>query len=388
MLGSLFISRALLSISLIAFIALTTIHSDFAKQFRNFIRKPQLLSISLLFLIPLVSGIWSENVQEWANVFIRKIPFLFLPLAFAGDWKLKENEWSKVALCFIGFTLIACGWSTVQYIHDAAMINESYLRAKTIPTPLDDDHVRFSWLICIAIITCIFFLERLSGLKKILLLLAVFLMTAYLHLLSARTGLLLLYLFGFCYIIYRFRKMPGNSLVIFVAMLLMFVIGWFCFPTLRNRINYNRYDLSFVLKNEYRSGTSDGNRVASLKAGWALLSSHPWTGVGAGDIWDKVDHWYDENLETTGKTDLLYPSNEWLVHGCMAGWPGVVLFSLAVFVPLCIKQLDNRFFWIMFHILALLVFLIETSLETQYGIFIYIFISLWWWKWFGLRKEL
>lgn len=385
--GSLFISRAFLSVSLMLFIALTMIHPGVKMQWRTFLQTPLLAGTSLLFFIPLISGVWSTDTNEWLDVMVKKLPFLLLPLAFAGDWQLKEKNWLLIGYCFIVFTALACGWSLWMYWREAGSINESYLRAKTIPVPLDDDHVRFSWLVCIAVITAVQLMEKKTGSARWWLAAAVIFLVVYLHVLSARTGLAMLYLFGICYALFRIRHRPRLSVLLISGLMAIVITGWFCFPTFSNRIKYNLYDLSFIKKNEYRSGTSDGNRVASLKAGWALIGRHPLTGTGAGDIWNEVSEWYDKNVPGLQESDKLYPSNEWLVYGCMGGLPAMIIFTGVVFLPLYMKKIRDRFFWRMFHVTAIAGFLVETSLEMQHGIFIYTFFGLWWWKWHCFEED-
>jgi O-antigen ligase len=383
MLGSLFVSRAMLSMSMILFISITTLHAGFVNQLRRFVKSVFLLSISVLFLIPFISGLWSSDTREWAEVIVVKLPFLLLPPAFAGNWQLSTKHHRLVAGCFVVFAIAGCSWSMIQYFMNMDLINESYLRAKTIPTLLGDDHVRFSWIAFLGVWVSVFLIEG-SGSKtrsKTLFLLAIIFLVIYLYLLAARAGLAMLYLFLICYAVYRIKTRPRLAIIMMACVAGLLILGWFCFPTFRNRIRYNLYDLSLIIDKKYRSGTSDGNRIASLKAGWALLNEHPLKGVGAGDVWHETDRWYDEHVVGLQDSDKLYPSNEWLAHGCIAGWPGMLLFSLVVLLPFSIKKMRQRLFWTGFHLSALCLFLVETSLEIQYGIFIYTFFCLWWWKW-------
>ena len=381
MLASLFVSRAFLSMSMIAFAALTTLHGQLYPQLKRWMSSSFLVSLTLLFLIPLISGLWTSDLHEWGKVLLVKLPFVVLPVAFAGLWQLKEREWTRIAYFFIGCTITACCWSLLQYLSDIQSINESYLRAKTIPTPLNDDHVRFSWLVSVSVMTLVLLLDKFPVRRKTLLTVLLIIPVVYLHILSARTGLVTLYLFGLAYALYKARKKPRLSLLIMVALAMLLLIGWFCFPTFQNRIRYNVYDLSFVLNNKYLSGSSDGNRMVSLKAGWHVLREYPLTGVGAGDLRNEINQWYDANVPGMKETDKLYPSSEWIVYGGMAGWPGVILFTAIILFPLSIRYIRHRFFWIMLHVTAMLGFTVETSLEMQHGVFIYAFFVLWWWKW-------
>jgi hypothetical protein len=62
------------------------------------------------------------------------------------------------------------------------------------------------------------------------------------------------------------------------------------------------------------------------------------------------------------------------------GWLGIILFGLVMAVPFFIKT-PHRFYWNFLNLALLLPFLFDVGLEVQYGVFLYAFILLWWWKW-------
>jgi O-antigen ligase len=384
MLISLFVSRAFLSVSLIVFLAVTVIHRDILSQVSRFFRSALLVSMSFLFFIPLISGLWSSNTNTWLGVMQLKLPFLFLPLAFAGNWQLQEKQWKIIAWFFLLLVTVSCCVSLWQYFQNMAAINESYLRAKTLPTPLDDDHVRFSWLVSIAVV-CGTLLIRMTISKrtKLVAALLLLLLVIYLHVLSARTGLILTYFFFLCFAFYLAVQQRKYFFIILAALIVVAVTSWWSFPTLRNRIKYVVYDFSFLKNNSTIPGTSDANRLISLKAGWHILHENP-LGVGAGDIRDEMNKWYAGNTDGIVESDKLFPSSEWIVYGDIAGWPGVILFTIVIILPFFIKQMRHRFFWIMLIAMSIGSFMAETTLEIQFGIFIYCFTILWWWKWLKL----
>lgn len=386
MLVCLFISRALLSASVILFLSLTILHKNILLQLKKFLKTPLLISISLLIFIPLISGLWSEDHGEWINVVKIKLPFLFLPLAFAGDWKLSDKQWKDIAYIFISLILISCSWSFWQYFSDIKAINESYLKAKTIPTLLYNDHVRFSWLVCIAVMVNVYLIYASNKKKEsLLLIIPLAFMVIYLHILAARTGLISLYFFFFCFFIFLLFQKKKYSIFLLITIAAAAWASWQFFPTLQNRFRYVRYDLSLA-KDGITPGTSDANRLISLKAGWLILQHNPF-GVGAGDVRNEANKWYDKNFPDITTTDKLYPSSEWMVYGDMAGWPAVLLFTFAIGFPLFVKMERHHFFWIMLIVVSIIVCLLETTLETQFGVFIYCFTILWWWKWFRLQNE-
>ena len=266
------------------------------------------------------------------------------------------------------------------------VIHEGYLRAKTILTPLEDDHVRFSWLISVAVMLCLLLFQLVQQMKgKIVLLLLTIFFIIYLHILSARTGLLSLYIFFLLYaafLLFKIKKKKWG--VLFLSSLIILPLAaYFFLPTFKARIQYNLYDLSFAQKNQYLPGSSDGARTMSLKAGWQVLKQNP-LGVGAGDVMTEADKWYAANVPQVLPTDKFYPSSEWLMYGGFAGWPGVIFFTAIMLVPFFYGPVNYKIYWYAFHITAAFSFAIDMGLEVQFGVFLYAFISCWWWKWFNV----
>lgn len=382
MIASLLISRAALSSTVILFLLLTIVDNNFKKTWQAFSSHPLFIGFTLLFFIPFFSGLWSEDTGQWLDVVRLKLPLLFFPLAFAGTWQLTKQQWQWVMACFLAVVFLGCAWGLLQYALHMDEVHASYLKAKTIPTPLENDHVRFSWLVSVAVIGCFFFSHFFPQKKMRIALfsLAAF-FAVYLHILSARTGLGSLYLFLLLYAGWLLlKKRKKKTALLFAALFVLLPLLAYVFvPTFQNRIRYLVYDFSFVKKAEYLPGANDGARVMSLKAGWQVIRQAP-LGVGAGDIMHEADKWYAANVPQVLPTDKFYPSSEWLIYGAMAGWPGVLLFSLVMLLPFVYRPQKHPFFWIAFHATAAFSFLFDMGLEVQYGIFLYAFISFWWWR--------
>jgi hypothetical protein len=100
----------------------------------------------------------------------------------------------------------------------------------------------------------------------------------YLHVLAARTGLLVLYLSlavaGGHYLLVK-RSFILNATA-FVLPVLLPVLAWYSLPSFQNRIKYIRYDFAHIQKNVYLPGSNDGNHLFFLKAGLGVLQSNPW----------------------------------------------------------------------------------------------------------------
>lgn len=390
MILSLFVSRSLLSVSMIGFVIAAFLHSDIAGHVRHFLTSPLLWGMSVLFLLPLLSGIWSADSNAWVDMVRIKMPLLFLPLAFAGNWQLSKKEWEWLALIFLAAVTTGTIWSLFYYVSDARAVNESYLRAKSIVTPLEDDHVRFSWLVNAAILLAGWMLleKKLPGKFFTAIIIAIITwLIIFLHILAARTGLLSFYLTALVaitwFIIKHARRLIATALLIVI--LAMPVAAYFILPTFHNRVRYFLYDINYFRQIDYVPGTTDRIRLISMKAGWELMKTHPVSGVGFGDILSGARQWYDRHYPGMIEKDKIYPSSEWLMYGAGCGWGGFLLFTGVMMIPFLLKQREHLVWWLL-NITAAFSFLFDIGLETQFGVFIYSFIVLWLWKWLEPEK--
>lgn len=383
MLASLFISRAGLSIGTILFAAAALLHRNFLRQLKSFFSHPLLTGLSLLFFIPFISGLWSDDLQEWADIIRIKLPLLILPLAFAGSWQLQEKQWKMLALFFLLLVFAGTCWSAAQYLADTGAVNAAYLKAKSIPSPLENDHIRFSWLVAAAILCGMLLLSmKQSRGMQVFLWAMIAWFAAYLHLLSARTGLLCFYIILFFYVLWQVwrKRRSAKAWAALAALFLLPFLSLLLLPTFQNRLRYIRYDLSYARSGAYLPGANDGSRLLSLKAGWEGLKKEP-LGTGAGDVFNEANKWYETQVPGMLPGDRLYPSSEWLIYGRTAGWPGLILFTAVMLLPFFYGPSRHRFYWMTLNAIAAASFIFDIGLEVQFGVFIYAFTVLWWWKW-------
>ncbi len=384
MLAGLFVSRALLSISMILFLLLTCVHAQFLQQLKKFRKQPFLIGLTLLFFLPFLTWFWSEDKETWWRFTRIKLPLLLLPIAFAGEWQLRRRTWNYVAYTFILLVLAGCAWSLFQYAGNYQDMQEAYLKAKVIPTPFENDHVRFSLSVTIAIL-CASFLMK-AGQYKWLLATIILVFVIYLHLLAARTGLISFYIalfIAFIYLLFT-RNKTKWTIAVLAGALLMPLLAWFAVPTFQNRIRYFIYDYSYIRQDTYLPGANDGNRMLSIRAGLDIMNHHA-LGVGTGDVMKATNNWYDRKVHGMLETDRIYPSSEWAMHGAAAGWPGFIVFTIAMILPFFALNRRGGYFWVSLNAIMAFSFIFDIGLEVQFGVFLYAFAVLWWWKW--LQEE-
>lgn len=388
MIGSLFISRALLTVTMIAFVAHSILHKDWKAQLKHFLSTPVLTGMTILFFIPLLSGGWSEDHSQWMDIVRIKLPLLLMPLAFAGPYWPSARQWRLSGWVFIILILISTIWTITQYLPESAAINAAYLESKTMITPLENDHVRYSFLLSAGFLISVFLiLKERPGKFKIFAALIAIWFVACIHLLAARTGLLCFYItliaLAVGYTIHKRKKWV--MVLMAVLLLVMPFLSYRLIPSFHNRVDFFKYEMGYFKNSDYLTGGSDAVRVISIKGGWELMNQQPLTGTGFGDLKKAMNAWYEKHYAAMKKEEMIYPAAEWLVYGAGAGWPGLILFVAAVMIPF-FARVKNRFWFVVINLVSIASLLFDIGLEVQFGVFIYAFVILWSWKWFNAEN--
>jgi O-antigen ligase len=334
-----------------------------------------LVAVGLLLLPVIVSGFWSDDLMEWWNTVSVRIPLLTMIGCFAV--RLPQQRWLLVTWVYLASVALGCIWSLLQYAIDPVTIQESYLRAKVLPTLADKDHVRFSWMVAIAVLVCIrcYTLIQARTYRNLLVILSAF-FVIYLHILAAKTGLLCLYACGFLYWMHLIfvRKKWKTGLAVMAGIIAVAAIAYQTLPTLRNRVQYIRYDFSFYSKGISTPGLNDAPRLLSVKAGYDLMQGNPVKGVGFGDIRASVHTWHDQHHPQSLPYERFLPANEWMVYGAGSGWPGLLCFTAGLLLLLYVTASRN-IISVLLSVTAFIPFITDDTLEGQLGVVILGFIA-------------
>ena len=328
---------------------------------------------AVLILAPvLISGIWSHDRHQWAQEVINKLPLLTVSIGLIGAGLTPQKVKLFIyTLCF--FVLGACIWSMVNYGINAAAINQSYLVAKVMPTLMDNDHIRFSWLIVISSVLLAGQLVQQSSKKEKTggLVLIVFFFV-YLHFLAAKTGLLCMYgcLFFWGIRTLLFSREKKWAVWGFILVPAIVLLSYFAFPTLHHRVQYMVWDYQQYSNGIYLNGSDDGNRLISYKAGYGLFTAHPFTGVGFGDLAAEINNWHNQYHPQSKSYERFKPANEWIIYAAASGWFGILLFSFGIYLYIKPFLIKNGFAISM--VLTLLIpLLIDDTFEDQFGLIIF-----------------
>ncbi|NNK90231.1 MAG: hypothetical protein HKO89_06440, partial [Saprospiraceae bacterium] len=157
-------SRFMISLGMIFFLVGALWDGNLKVKFGRFLNNKYYLAVTGIFLIFLISGLWSENTDYFLNRMRIKLPFLFLPFAFFASPKIDKLIMKRLMFLFIGIMLSSAIWSTLMFLTDIEHFIEIYKKGQIIPTPIH--HVRYSILISISVLFCIYLI--LNPLKALI----------------------------------------------------------------------------------------------------------------------------------------------------------------------------------------------------------------------------
>lgn len=378
MLGAFFLSRAWLSFFTFAFgvNALWNVHP------KNWLRHKWWLVGFLWVGMYGISYLWSDNVADWSNRYTVKSPILLLPLAFAllPAFSVKQLRIFTISGCIMMLAVV--GYSLHFYLDNPTYYAEQYVYSHIFPTLPDNDHIRHSLSISLFIVWCVYarvFLD--SRLQRWFVCITVLLLSVYLHILAARTGLVVWYLFVFLWVMrYAIKK----SFVVGAGLLAVLCIAAFIavktVPTLEKKVWYVTHSMELYKQGNMQSGYSDIGRLISYKVAGGVIAAHPLWGVGSGDMFTEVLKGYDAQFKNVPQEYRLLPHNQFFIVMLATGLIGIILFSIWVIMPLgWLKEGKRTFYLFITWFVLTLTLLIEPMLEVQYGVFVYLFFLLWIW---------
>ncbi|MBP6687533.1 MAG: hypothetical protein KA160_06710 [Lacibacter sp.] len=376
-------SRAILSIGMVTIISNGFLQGDWKERVAIFKQDYLLPAISCLFLLPFISGLWSSNLNVWQQQMQDLLPLLLLPFAMAIQKGFTRKHFLFFGLLWMGLLLAGSIWSATHYLADRENYNALYRFSKTIPTPADDDHIRFSMAIVIALLLWLKVEEWKSiavGWLRFCGRITVVWFVVYLHLLGAKTGLMGLYMVVLPLFIWQLYHNGRKQLAVvaLAAVLCLPVVAYYSLPTFRIRLQYVLFEKGNWQQEKFAGSFSDVNRWASIRSGWYVFKENWVSGVGYGDVKEEAGKWYAAHAPQVPSSQQFLPLNQWMLFGSGAGIAAVVLFTVVVMMPFFFNYWQRNKQALAFVLFMNLVFLYESTINDQFGVFLFCFFILYW----------
>ena len=372
-LGLFLSARALMSMGMIGFTTCVMVMPQLKERARALLHDKQALWLMATTALPLLSFFWSRNTTYWFERAQIMVPCLILPAMFSM-FRPPHYRWVDTwKLTWIIASLGGMIYSLAQYLQHKEAIDAAYGFAKHMPTPFKNDHIRFSLAVCITVLFCVERAIRRS--EKIWWGIAALAM-AYLHWLSAKSGLVAFYGLAFGGIIYvlfqtAYKK---QALIGLILLILIPMVMYQVSTPFKNKLGYFRYSLEQMRNNDAQAQVSDEGRLISYRFAGQHIQAHPLVGVGLGDVYDTMQANYQQQFGTSEGLSLL-PHNQFLMSAMAAGLLTVPIWIGALWLVWREDgkgKIMRRFFW------GLVVFamLIEPLFETQYGVCVFLVVGL------------
>lgn len=379
MVGMMTSSEALISIAFIALVCNAVLNRQLLQLWKQFIRHPALLGIAGIFLVYALSGLYSENTAYFFRRLRTSLPLVLLPFAILSIPRLGRRPYYGLLYLFFLLTLVTCAAVVYNYLTDYAAITALYKKGQVMPTPMR--HIRFSLAVALAVAGGFYLYARgfwwRNPAERYLLIGGSLFMIAFLHLLAVRSGLLALYLLAGLalvrLIIIRRQFWLGAGVLVAAAGLAYAAYQYV--PTLQNKMNYTRYTIHLLIHGGEVRELSDSQRLGSINAGLSMARAHPWIGVGLGDIREAAEAYYEKSAPGLAGRQLL-PHNQYIFVLGATGILGLFYFLMATLYPLLYRRGYRDAFWTAFHLVMLSSFMVEHTLETQFGLTLYLLFAL------------
>lgn len=330
--------------------------------------------LGISFVLVLISMFWSDNMKysmRWVQL---KIPFVVFPLVFVMAKGFSQKFLYNVLYFLLLLMTVSIIPVLINYLQDMEQIN--LLLSQGQPVPVPSNHIRYSMMLSLACISGVILLYNkhyvLNKKERYLQLACSLFLFFMIHLLSVRTGIALVYLFIALFLVFALFKFKRKAYVlgVFAVMLITPFIAYKTLPSLKNKINYVLWDMG-----KFREGReqhySDSERIISIKAGCSLFEGSPLLGVGAGDVKDELKAYYGVNYPAL-KVKL--PHSQFVTVLASYGILGLILFLIGLLLPMWYYRKNILFLSFSLFMLASMFF--ESTLETNYGISIYLIFSL------------
>jgi len=371
-------TRYALTLAMIFLVTNAIFHKDVKAHVKAFLGNYVMLSITSVFLLYVLGGLYSNDAGYWMDRLRINLPFLIMPFAFASVLWTKQKIY-MVLYSFILIILACCMISFGKYLLDYDTITEAYKTAKVLPTPIN--HVRFSLMVCFAIISggYLFFEDKKKPLiLKYLIAIALLFLLIYIHVLSVRSGLLSLYL-CLLYLIIRYILTSKRYLVGIALLGILIATPYVAFhllPSFKQKVYYMKYTMYKLDKGENLGNLSDAKRLISIRIGWEIFKESPVLGVGIGDLkqtWkDKYAVLYPQIIEK----NRTIPHNQFIYVAAGFGVVGLLWFLLALLYPVLANQYYRNPLFMGFNIIIFSSFLVESTIEAQIGTAFYVLLLL------------
>lgn len=338
--------------------------------------------LSAVFLVYLISLMYSSNIKEGMDQTLRVVPLVLFPVVFG--WLGKDMVGSKeldrlkiiylfaigLGLLIIHFLLFEnfyCAdlshWDIRQLIERTTGVHGTYLSL----------WIGFGVLIVLSKMPENHNFNNIGKITGHLILIGYF---VYWQItIGARMPMMTTLFLSFLFVVIRLRS-RGRIFVILIFLAITTTFLMFSKSNILERLeNVFSFEHTFPegdYSYKFRDISSEDIRKGIFLCAWTKFKESPWTGYGIGDVQDHMDNCYIENISSNVYQRFHYNThNQYLQVALAGGVFALALFLLSIWASLYVslKSKDTLFF--SFNILVMACFFTENIISRHDGVIFY-----------------
>jgi len=134
------------------------------------------------------------------------------------------------------------------------------------------------------------------------------------------------------------------------------------------RIYQTLWELELYNQTGYVENHSVAQRIEYFLSGWHVVESHPWFGVGTGDVMAAQKEAFQERGVQLAPEHQRKSHNQWITLAMAFGIVGLMVFLVGIVVPIVKNKTYRNFLFNIFMGIILLSFFSDDTIDTHMGI--------------------
>ena len=352
-------------------------------------RRP-LLFFTGLFLVAMLSLVWSMNRPEGWRVIERQLALFFIPVMFFSSIRNKYKVASILLVVFYLSVLGVCCYllkfSIHNFLAEGVSLKEWTVKENLYHAFASPIHMHATYLsLYVALAILLGFHWFLSGIRwwnKILIFLSVLVLAVTLTLLSSRvviSSLVFILFFVYPFFIGQLRNKPVLIVAGIITLLTFFFIireSSFIYERFYEHIGDEVRMTRFLQPDSTYNPVYGGEtRADRWYCAVELVRESPLIGYGTGSEKDVLILKFNKYNLQNAVVNRYDAHNQYLAYGIKSGALGVLVFLLAIGFGVYYSLKRKHFLYFAFVLLFTISCITENVLESNKGIFFYAYFN-------------
>lgn len=287
------VSEFLMSISVMILALAWLVNGPKKLQWQSVVKNKLVWSGLILFFIPLISMLWTDDYAYSLHDLRIKLPLLLVPF-FVASYSISEKQFHVLLALLIGSTFVG---SIIIFINYYLNLEGSLENIRDVSIFIS--HIRFSLIIDICIFILIYAVFQLKNYYSIIAIAMLIWFVYFIFFLGSGNGfigLLSIIIFGLVYLLIKFPNMKIKYGVLVLFLLYCSYIFY---------LSFSSYTSHFVVKDDpyNKSIIDDDNRYYSLANDYQLVNGfYIWRNIANKQIkteWKSVSakEYYEKDVK-------------------------------------------------------------------------------------------